>query len=183
MNDVTITNDGSVFITDSHVPAIYEINSKKNIIEKFVDLPTGSYPNGITMNPDQSKLFVATSFNIYSVDLNNKTVSSLSYPENILYSGCDGLYFYKNSLIGVQGGLGRIIQYHLNEDLTKVIDQTILEAHNPSFNSPTTGVIVDNTFYLIANAQFNGIDEQGKLIPLSELNTTKILAIDIPDKK
>ena len=182
LNDVTIAENGNVYISDSHVPAVYVVDEKTDAIKKIVDLPTGCYPNGITISPDQKRIFVATSFEIYIVNLIDNSISTLKHPENILTSNNDGLYFYKNSLIGVQSFMGRITKFNLNNEQNSVESLTILEANNPLFDSPTTGTIVGNRFYLLANAQFNKINNEGKIAAINEINTTKILNIRIANE-
>ena len=181
LNDLAINNNGDVFITDSHVPAVYKIDSKTDELNKMVDLPFNSYPNGITISDNDKKLFIATSFGIYMFDFNSKEILLVPLAENQVYASCDGLYYYKNSLIGVQSFTNRVTRFYLNENQNRITHQQILESNNPLFETPTTGVIVDNKLYLIANAQLTKVDDKGKIAPLDELNTTKIIAIKIED--
>jgi len=178
-NDVALNDDGDVFITDSHVPAVYIVNHVKNGVEKFADLDPGSYPNGIAISDDDHTLFVAVRSGISVVDVRDRSVTYLKHPENVHLGGCDGLYFYNQALIGVQGFLNRIARFHLNDELDEVVEMEILEAYNPDFEDPTTGAIAGNEFYYIANAQLRKIDQDGNLAPADQLNSIKILKVTL----
>ncbi len=176
LNDLTIASNGDVYVTDWQVPAIYLISADKDTIEKFIDL--SRRPNGIDFSSDEKKLFIAGD-GIGVLDISTRTFSELKHPVNMYLSG-DGLYYYRNSLIAIQnGGLRKITRFYLNEDQNEIIRSQALEAYHPLFNLPTTGALVGNEFYFIANSQLRAYDEAGNLFPLSELEETKILKIEL----
>ena len=176
LNDLTIDSNGDVYVTDWGIPAIYMISLDKDTIEKVIDLPRR--PNGIDISSDLTKLFVSGE-GIGVLELSTKTFKELKHPVNMFLSG-DGLYFYRNSLIAVQnGGHRKITRFYLNEDQDEIIRAQALEAYHPLFNLPTTGVIVGNHFYYIANSQIREYDNEGNLSPLSELEEIKILKVEL----
>ncbi len=181
LNDVALAPDGTVYFSDSHVPAIYRIDPKTDKIELFAQLSKYIYPNGITYSPDTRKLFVACADGVAVADTPTGKVSNLQHPGNCFIDGCDGLYYYKNSLIGVQNGVmpTRIIRMKLDEKQEKVEDFTILECNNPDFAVPTTGVVVGDCFYLLASSQLDQFDGKGKLAPLDQLKETNIVKITL----
>jgi len=178
-NDLVITDQHDAFITDSHVPAVCFIDSKSNELRKYIDLPEGSYPNGITISDDQNFLYVALTNRIMIVDLHDRTNRQLKHPENAYIGGCDGLYYYQNSLIGIQSFLSRVARFHLNADLDEVTEIEVLEAYNPKFENPTTGAIANQEFYYIANAQLGKIDREGNLAPKNQLTPVTILKLEL----
>ena len=176
LNDLTIDPNGDVYVTDWRIPAIYKISLERDTIEKVIDLPRR--PNGIDLSDDGTKLYVSGE-GIGVLDLSSKTFEELKHPVNMYLSG-DGLYFYGNSLIAVQnGGLRKITRFYLNEDQDEIVRSQALEAYHPLFNIPTTGVIVGNQFYYIANSQLREYDSDGNLSPLSELEETQILRVEL----
>jgi hypothetical protein len=54
-----------------------------------------------------------------------------------------------------------------------------IEANNPLFDEPTLGVLVKDTFYLIANSQWGMIDEKGQLAPAEKLKEPVVLKIKL----
>jgi sugar lactone lactonase YvrE len=183
LNDVTVAPDGRVFISDSHVPAIYTIDPKKDVIEKFVVLKDRYYPNGIAYSPDSNKVYVSSSTEITVVDATNENMWALKHPKNFFISSNDGLYYYKNSLIGIQNtvGKGRIIRVKLDQSQQAVTGLEILESRNPMFNIPTTGVIADGIFYFMANTQLHLYDDNGKLPPINTLDEVKVLKLKLAE--
>lgn len=178
LNDVAIASSGDVYVTDSHVPAVYVIKYDKDEIEKFVDLTGETYPNGIDITMNGEKLFVSTS-SILTIDTRTKSIVPLKHPKNVILSA-DGLYLYKNSLIAVQNYFyNRIAQFFLNDALDEVVDYKILESYNPIFNIPTTGAIAEDNFYFIANSQLANFNAEGKIFPMDKLDTVKILKLGL----
>jgi hypothetical protein len=97
-----------------------------------------------------------------------------------MYLSSDGLYYYQKSVIAVQnGGLRKVTRFCLNEAEEAVVHSLTLEAYHPLFNVPTTGALVGDDFYFIANSQLRSYDENGALIPLDELEETTILKVDL----
>ena len=176
LNDLTIDSNGNVYVTDWRIPAIYMISVNKDTIDKVIDLPRR--PNGIDFSNDWTKLFVSGE-GIGVLELSTKTFKELKHPVNMFLSG-DGLYYYRNSLIAVQnGGLRKITRFYLNEGQNEIVRSQAMEAYHPLFNLPTTGVIIGNHFYYIANSQIREYDNEGNLYTLSELEEIKILKVEL----
>jgi len=179
LNDLTIDDNGDIYITDSHHPSVYILENSFKALVKFVELSNYNFPNGITISPDQKYIFVATSGNILRINLNNKKITKIKHNKNVLINNCDGLYFYQNSLIGVQSFLKRISKFNLNKSFDKITKYRKIEANNPHFNYPTTGVIYNDNLYLIANSQLNSFTRKRKLFTESKLEKIKILKIPL----
>jgi len=176
LNDLTVSPDGSVYITDWLVHGIYKISAKTDTIEKLIDMPR--QPNGIDISDDGTKLFIAGN-GMGVLDMASKSYKELKYPPNMYVSG-DGCYFYKNSLIAVQnGGFRKVSRFYLNDAQDEIVRSEPLEAYHPLFNIPTTGALAGNDFYFIANSQLRAFNRDGSLFPLSELEEVKILKIGL----
>jgi len=126
-------------------------------------LPANSIPqaNGITLSTDEKVLFVAGWIGIVRVDLTTKQFFLLSKPRNVSDAGLDGMYFYKGSLVGIQNPdlhPGRVMRYYLNPAMDTIIRAQVLEAYNPSFDIPTTGTLVGDFLYFMANTQIEKRD-------------------------
>jgi len=176
LNDLALHSNGDVYVTDSKIPAVYLISTEQDRIVKFCDL--SMYPNGIDFSPNETKLFIAGS-GIGVLDLSTKEFTRLKHPQRMYPTG-DGLYYYKNSLIAIQNaGFRKITQFFLNEARDEIVDSRPLEAYHPLFNMPTTGVLVGNQFYYIANSQIRAYDDKGNLYPLDQLEEHKILRVSL----
>lgn len=155
LNDLTVTSKGDVYITDTVHGAIYFIGSETDELTEFLNLGKTSYPNGIDLSADEKTLFVALNGKIAAIDLQSKTNLILALPPDVKVGITDGLYFYKNSLVAIQPfDAGKtVVRHRLNDKQTGVVKTEIVEASHKLLNQPTTGVIIGEDFYYIANSQ------------------------------
>ena len=177
LNDLINHPDGTVYITDSETGAIYTISQMKDQLEIYIEPGHFVYPNGITMSDDHAYLFVAHLEGISRVRIEDKSIHPLTHPEHVVLCGIDGLYFYRGGLVAVQNdsGLNRAVRFFLNKNLDRVEKVSILDSHHPLYNIPTTGVIVGDDFYYIANSQMGNFTPDNTLYPLDKLEEVIIL--------
>jgi DNA-binding beta-propeller fold protein YncE len=182
-NDLFITKTGDAYITDSHAGAVYRVKNGSTNIEEFIAPGSMEYPNGITGSADETKIFISTGSarGIVSANLTTKEVVSVP-SQRYFVLGYDGLYRYKNSLIGIQNVLfpEAIHKLELNEELTEIGAMKFLYGHDDRFSIPTTGVVVGDAFYFIANSQLSQIaGNQGKIRNPETLTPTYILKLKL----
>ncbi len=166
-NDIVVTSAGDAYVTDSNGGSIYVIRKTRDAIEEFVK--GGSVPgaNGITLTSDETRILVATASRngIVSIDLKTREVAALK-SERYLLIGYDGIYRYKNSLIGIQNVTfpEGVTKLTCDESFSTVEDVEFLASSVPEFHIPTTGVIVGNYFYFIANSHVDQlVDDTGDI--------------------
>lgn len=178
-NDLVIVPDGTVYITDMFAGSIYKISGGDSLQlwigpKKFTD------PNGIAASPDGRTLFIASDDGISVVDVASRSARVLKTAAGIDPVGIDGLYFYKNALIGIQGGRrNRLQRFITDRDLTTIVSAEVLEANHPMFMNPTTGVVAGDNLFYIANSQFGSFTKDGKLFPEERLFETVILRLPL----
>jgi hypothetical protein len=164
LNDFVITKDGALFITDTETGAIYRLRSPDDSLEHFLQ-PDGvryAVANGITATPDGRTLYVAYLQGIARVDVDSRAIAVVPAPDSVSTSSIDGLYWYRGSLVGVQGipTLSRVVRYALSADGSHITSGAVLERGRPVVIQPTTGTIVGNRFYYIANPQYGRLDNR-----------------------
>jgi hypothetical protein len=182
LGDLVINSRGDVFTSDSITPAIYVVPHQKDELELFIEDAQFSSPQGLSFTPDEKHLFMADyAKGIFVIDLQSKKLANLQPSPNITLLGLDGLYSYKGSLIAVQNGINppRLVRLSLSGDMSRIERLEIIEANNPLFDEPTLGVLVKDTFYLIANSQWGMIDEKGQLAPAEKLKEPVVLKIKL----
>ena len=183
-NDIAIAQNGDAYIThmfNDH--AVYRIKNGSETMEKVYASELIRYPNGIAFSENDEKLYLAHSEGIALIDMNSGQISSLEVPEGLKISrreSIDGLYFYKNSLIGIQTDINTVSRLFLDQSGKKIIKSEPLEVNHPMMDTPTTGELVKNDFYYIANAQFGKFDENG-LFPMDKLYEPVILKVHLDD--
>jgi hypothetical protein len=184
-NDLAMAN-GSLYLTDSENGTIYRIDKEAQTITPFYHWDWMFYPNGIAATPDKKYLFVAHWAGISRISIADTQMVMLQNKPNTTLTGIDGLYFYENSLIGVQNGAGpqsRIVRFELNKTMDAVTKTTVLESQNPLYNIPTTGTIVDDEFFFIANSQLQNFDKEGNIFPAEKMQPTYILKLKLGNEK
>lgn len=165
-NDLVVMSDGSLVITDTERGSIYRLRSPSDSLELFVQPPLDRFAvaNGITSTPDGQSLYVAFLEGIARIDVATREVALLPAPDSVSTASVDGLYWYRGSLIAVQGipTLERVVRYTLSDDGRRVTSGAVLERGRPVVRQPTTGVIVGSRFYYIANSQYGRLDDRGR---------------------
>lgn len=176
-NDLTITTRGDVYLTDSENGAVYRIAEEKDQLEEFIQSGQFIYPNGITLSSDEGLLFISDwSRGISVIRIADRSVTKLARPKNVTLFGIDGLYFYRGDLVAVQNSIKpeRVVRFRMNRELDHIINADILDANNSAFSIPTTGVLVKDDFYFIANSHLDSYQD-GSILPGKESHDVVIL--------
>ncbi len=163
-NDLVVTRGNDVYATHMFKDsAIYRLTEKDKKLEMFSAPPELKEPNGITITPDEKTLYVAGLDGIVSIDIASKKSQMLKAPEGENTGAIDGIYCSRGGLLGIQGS--SINFYELDETQTRITVTNVLEMNHPLMKIPTTGVIVGNEFYYVANANFDAVKPDGTLDP------------------
>lgn len=182
LNDLVVARNGDVFVT--HMldrAAIYRLDAATESFGPFLHGDASfSEPNGITINDRNDTLYVAHDEGISRIDIAERSRTPLPVQSGLSATGIDGLYYYKFSLIAVHPGAGVVRRFSMDE--TGIAGVEILEAAHPMFAVPTTGVMVGDTFYYIANAQFDAFTPDGALYPAEHLYEPVVLRVDLLER-
>lgn len=165
-NDLAVTLEGRIFVTDTYSNAVYSIEEKAIAPTLFLRSPEIRWPNGIALSEDEQLLYVAsTSRGIRTIDIGTAEILS---PADSGSMYLDGLQYYKNSLIGIQNGgkkeNHRVLRFYLDESGKNIIKTGELLRDDPHFDVPTTLDVIDDKMYILANSQLRNLDQQQNLI-------------------
>lgn len=182
-NDIYITKAGDVFVTDTHAGMVWLVRKDSKTLEEFTKRGSVPFANGITATPDEKFLIVSTggAQGVVRVDVSTKQISSIPN-DRYMVMGYDGLYQYNNTLIGIQNTFfpESIQKVTLNASSDRAERIDFLCDRDPKFNAPTTGVIVGDEFYFIANSQLlQIIGGKGKIKDPATLEETIIMKIKL----
>lgn len=163
LGDMTIARDGTLYVTESSHGAVLRLRPGARALERL-DEP-GEFPSPQTpaLSADERVLFVPDyPRGIAALDLQKRSVRWLQPARDIVLSGIDGFYRYRDSFVAVQNGVSpeRIVRF--SADLQK---QEILEANTPGLGEPTHGTLAGDTFYFVANTGWDRYDSDGKKKP------------------
>lgn len=168
LGDMSVADDGTVYVTDSIGGGVYRLRSRAAKLEKIAD---GLFsPQTPVLARDGKRLIVADySMGIAVIDLASANsaakVSYLPHPENVAVVGLDGLYLSGDSLIGIQNGTepNRILRLQLNHAQTEITSAEVIEQATERMGDPTHAVAVDGWFYVSANVGWSKVEDNGKL--------------------
>jgi hypothetical protein len=147
-------------------------------------LPADTVPqaNGIAVSSDDRVLFVAGWLGVARVGIASRRVKMLSKPRSISDAGLDGMYFYKGSLVGIQNPdlhPGRVMRYSLNSAMDQIERAEVLESYNPLFEVPTTGTLVEDSLYFMANTQVDKLTARGTMPPSEKLTDLVVVKLNL----
>ncbi len=162
LGDMTLTPDGDAIIADNE-GGLYRLNRKTLGFER---LDSGEFisPQTPAMCPDQRCVFVPDYVRgIAILDLETRQVSWLPSNELHALSGIDGLYLHGRTLIATQNGTSpeRVVRFTLAPSLRHIESESVIERATPTLGDPTHGVIVNSTFYYIANSGWDRLEDDG----------------------
>ena len=151
-NDLALAESGDVYVSDSSTNSIYRLPRGECKLEKVLQDPRMSFPNGIVLSPDESRLYVAHIEGLSFIDLQTGHRTALAVPTNTAVNSMDGLTRDGADLIGIQPSphLARIARIRLSEDGTTVREVVTVSSPPPAGTSQTTGVVVGTHFYSVA---------------------------------
>jgi hypothetical protein len=166
-NDLVLGPRGDVFLTDTRAGAVLHLEKGAT---RLTQLPGKfEYANGITLSPDGTLLYVsAFPAGILVVDLKTHSVAPLTHRDDLCLVSIDGLYFREGSLIAIQNAImtPRVVRLILSPDLRTAERFDVLERRNPLFDGITTGVVVSDAFFYMANIQD---DKKAGFVPITIL--------------
>ena len=184
LNDLALNAEGDVFVTDTASGEIFTVRHEKDELEIFIPAGRFESPNGIAISNDGRKLFISDMpFGVYVVDLKTKQSERLPQSVGISPSGSDGLYFYDNSLIGIINIVsernGRVARFYLDASAKAVTHAAVLDCNHPLYQWPTTGVVVGNSFFYIANSQFGSFNSEQRTFPQKDLRKVVVMRLKL----
>ncbi|MBA2356784.1 MAG: SMP-30/gluconolactonase/LRE family protein [Acidobacteria bacterium] len=182
LNAIVQAPDGTIYMTDSKAGRLYRWRPGSTAIEPFVALGTYVYPNGLAWSGDGRALYVAHLDGISRVDVRTRDVSLVGHPASMTLVGIDGLSEYRGDLIAVQNGvpgMSRVVRLHLTSDGSNVRSMDLLDTNLPDHDMPTSGVVVGDGFYYVANSQLRRFTAPGVPAPVAQLQKPVIRRINL----
>jgi sugar lactone lactonase YvrE len=170
-NDLVVTRGNDVYATHMRKdPGIYRITQKDQKLEVFATPEGLEAPNGIAITPDERTLYVAGEDGVIAIDIATRKSKPVIAPEGEKTGGIDGMSYYHASLLGIRDN--SVNRYRLDASGARITATDVLELNHPLMKVPTTGVVVGDDFYYIANAQFDAVKDDGSLDTASLIEPT-----------
>lgn len=157
-NDLVVGRDGTVYLTDSEGGAVWALVG--TALRRLHQAPPDrfAYPNGIAFLPRERGLLVAYWQGALTIDLPGGRVTPLRVANDSVVGRIDGLYPACGGYVGIQNmaNPSRIIRFRLAGDAPADVRE--IERGRPDWRGPTTGTVVGDTLFYVANAQIGPFD-------------------------
>jgi hypothetical protein len=180
LNDLVLRGRREIFVTDTEGNHVFRFDRESH---KFEDLNLGRpvfEPNGINVSGDSNVLFIADDLGVIRMDLRTHEAHDIKPLAHDTMAGIDGLYWYKGDLIGIEYGTGayRVMRWKLSSDGREVKSSDTLERGTEMVRNPTTGAILDDNFYFMANTGIENL-EDGRIIDPTKLEPLRIAVLPL----
>ena len=177
-NDLVVLGSGDAFVTDTAHGAVYRIAKDATVPELFLKSDAVGGANGIAATPDEGRLVVSGERGLVFVDVASREMKRVESMGYLVIA--DGLYRHGRSLIAVQNVFFpvSVVRYDLDEAFTAIREARVLASDHPAFSIPTTGVVVGDDFYFIANSHVDEISG-GKIARPERLRDVVVLRTPI----
>jgi streptogramin lyase len=155
-NDLAISPAGAVYVTDTAEGSVYQLLPGTTAFQRIAPKHPFTAANGIAISVDGQLLYVSTwEDGIDVIKLDSGEVAPVIHPEGVCLAFIDGLYATRGSLVAIQNGpmLPRIVEFRTDPSHSRITAMKVLERRNPAFDGITTGVIVGDDLYYVANPQ------------------------------
>ena len=182
LDELVQAPDGTLYMTDARAGILYRWRPGTKAIEPVVTIGADLRPSGLAWSGDGRALYVAHLEGIARVDLRTREIVPVGHPASLTLVGIDGLSTYQGDLIAVQNGLpglSRVVRLRLTPDGLNVRALDVLDANLPDHDMPTTGVVVGDGFYYIANSQMRRFTAPGVPAALESLQKPVIRRVNL----
>jgi sugar lactone lactonase YvrE len=179
-NDLVITDNGTVYVTDHVHGGVHVVHRADKTITRFLFSPELQNANGI--DTDGHYLFVSTGNGFVRIDPEKREILVLPFSDYRI-AGNDGLYYYNHTLIGIQNVFypQTISQFFLNAGKNAIDSAAILYADPNAREIPTTGVIIDDEFWFMKNTNLLSLDfRTGTVLDSAKIRPVEVLRVKLP---
>ena len=161
LGDMVLAKNGDPVVSDGTGGGIYRLHGREL---RRIDHGDFISPQTIAICRHHRQAFVPDYVRgVAAFNLETGTVRWLSTKDRYALDGIDGLYCHRGSLVAVQNGStpNRVVAFALDSFRSTIVRETIIERATSTLGDPTHGVLVDHTFYYIANSGWSAIDQHG----------------------
>jgi sugar lactone lactonase YvrE len=177
-NDLALAPDGTIYLTDSDAGIVWSLAPGAEELTIAVPAVDGwTYPNGVALTADGAMIYVAYSEGIAVGRTGEPRLRALRAPAGVALGDIDGLYVAGGALIGIQqtGETSQVVRIALSDEGRAARDASVLERRHPAYDAPTTGLLLGDAFYFLANSQLSRWQSGRPIEP-----TTIVLRLPMP---
>lgn len=182
LGDLEVAKDGTAYASDSGTPRIFRLPPDGDALEVFSADPAFVNPQGIALDEENGVLYMADYLaGIFAINAETGEAMQLSNDANAWLGGIDGLYLYKDGLIGIQNGSTpqRIVYIGLDDDKTAITSFITMHRNLEGWNEPTHGAVVGDEFHYIAASNWPSYGDDGTVKEEPPLQPVRIMTLPL----
>lgn len=178
LNDVALLPDGDVLVGASARGSLHRVGVDGRQVEI---LPAGAARglNGLAISADGSEAYLSVYIlGIHRVNLTTGALRRASDSPEFTTMAIDGLYRRGDTLVAVQNfvGLDRVATFAIGAD-GQLTECRSLVARQPEFVDPTTGAIVGDELWFIADSYVAPFQARADPDALEGIGTTRVMRV------
>ena len=179
LGDMALTPEGDAIASDND-GGVYRVHGDTWRSER---LDSGEFisPQTPAISADGHIAYVPDYLRgIAILDLRTRAVTWIDSGGHAL-NGIDGLYLFGRTLLAIQNGSSpeRVVRFELNQSLTRIESESIIERATPTLGEPTHGLLLKGIFYYIANSGWDTLNDDGTPKPGSVPSKASLMRIDL----
>ena len=177
LGDMVLTPNGDAIASDND-GGVYRVHSDTWRMER---LDSGEFisPQTPAISADGHIAYIPDYLRgIAILDLRTKAITWMDAGGHAL-NGIDGLYLSGRTLLATQNGSSpeRVIRFELDKSLTRIESESVIERATPTLGDPTHGLVLNGTFYYIANSGWDTLNDDGTPKPGSVSSKARIMRV------
>ena len=184
LNDMILDDGGNLYLTNTKDSSVYILPYGQDTLELFFKSTEILFPNGIAINEDNTKLYVASiPKGVRILDLESKTI--LNQQDTTGASqGIDGLEYYNGHLYGVQNSVAansfNFRKLILNEREDEIVDVSVIDSHTSLLDVPLTFCLDGDEAVVIGNSNLQYLNQVTlEFADSDRLQNTKLLVYSL----
>jgi sugar lactone lactonase YvrE len=181
LGDMAITDSGDLLISDGDKGGFYRVSAHADQMER---LDRGEFisPQTPAILADGRHVLVPDYVRGLAVlDLTTRQVRWLATRGRFALAGIDGLNLNHGLLLAVQNGASpeRVVAFSVDASATEIGSAIIIERATETLGDPTHGVVVDGSYYYIANSGWDSVNDHGALKPGAKPTSALLMRVPI----
>jgi len=167
ISSVHLTQQGDLYFIDNISNVVLKIAKDSDQISLVFSSKKYTDMRNITVDDTGSILYISDSEKgIVILDLKKNEFYTIENIDTLLLVGITDLIYDDNGLIMIQSSFSpeRVMRLLLDEEKLKIKYVFPIESSHPLFNSVSSGVVVDEMLYYIANSQTSKTNKFGGLL-------------------
>lgn len=154
VNDVVVTPDGTVWLTESLIGGLYRVPPGGQDLELFVEFPQFGFANGIAASGDGRTIYVAHAEGLTAIDTQTRAVERVTPQGEFSLVAADGLSWHDDKLILVQNQPSlnnRVVVVELDSSGRQALSLEQLSCGLPPGLDPYTSAVGEGAVYVTAS--------------------------------